>query len=364
MATTNPDPNRHPSFGDSSKGAQSLVKTLRLAFFCLRTIIFLLLVIYIFSGPFVVAPDEKALVLRFGGIVGDTREEQVRTSGKWHWAWPKPIDRVIRIPVKESREVDTDQFWYNQTNLGAIQPQQTNLSDTAAPLITGTDGYLITGDANILHAKWRLTYFISDPIAYYKNYQDPDDVIQKLFENVILKETAATPIDASLYGESTDLRNRILDGVKRAVRRHGIGVEARHTSYLDANPPQTSLLAFQGIHEAVNIRDKAVKDAETYKNQVVREAKGQAAAIKADGEVYRSQIVTRIKADVDYFQKILPKYREAPETMLLTLYLDAIAEIMSTAKVKYVFHTADSDKQEIRIHINPKPKTPKIPEAP
>ena len=72
-----------------------------------------LFVVYLLSGQFIVGPDEQAFVLRFGRLVGD-EGEQIIEAGRWHWAFPKPVDKVVRIPVRQARTVRTDHFWVTQ----------------------------------------------------------------------------------------------------------------------------------------------------------------------------------------------------------------------------------------------------------
>ena len=61
-------------------------------------------VLYALSGITVVKPDEVAVVLRWGRLVGDTPALQEHGPGLL-FTLPRPIDRVVRVPVKRVREV-------------------------------------------------------------------------------------------------------------------------------------------------------------------------------------------------------------------------------------------------------------------
>ena len=63
-----------------------------------------MIVLYAVSGTTVVKSDEVAVVLRWGRLVGDTPALQEHGSGLL-FSFPRPIDRVVRVPVKRDYEV-------------------------------------------------------------------------------------------------------------------------------------------------------------------------------------------------------------------------------------------------------------------
>src|SRR4030043_419472 len=73
--------------GEFDAGNKSLADALRISFFVLNIIMVVLVILFFGSGVFTVGPDERAMVLRFGKIRGDTTEERVLSPGL-HWAIP------------------------------------------------------------------------------------------------------------------------------------------------------------------------------------------------------------------------------------------------------------------------------------
>jgi regulator of protease activity HflC (stomatin/prohibitin superfamily) len=69
-----------------------------------RWVAVVLLAVYALSNTTVVQPGEVALVLRLGRLYGDSPQSQIKQPGLL-FAWPEPIGRVIRIPVKTEGEV-------------------------------------------------------------------------------------------------------------------------------------------------------------------------------------------------------------------------------------------------------------------
>ena len=62
-------------------------------------------ILYVLSGITVVKSDEAAVVLRWGRLVGDTPALQQHGPGLL-FSFPRPIDRVVRVPVKHVWEID------------------------------------------------------------------------------------------------------------------------------------------------------------------------------------------------------------------------------------------------------------------
>jgi membrane protease subunit HflK len=61
-------------------------------------------ILYTVSGITVVKSDEVAVVLRWGRLVGDTPALQQHGPGLL-FAFPRPVDRVVRVPVKHVWEI-------------------------------------------------------------------------------------------------------------------------------------------------------------------------------------------------------------------------------------------------------------------
>ena len=63
------------------------------------------MVVFLLQGLFEVQADQKAIVLRFGAY----EEGHVMDQGL-HFAFPYPIDRVVRIWVRP-RKLEVNTFW-------------------------------------------------------------------------------------------------------------------------------------------------------------------------------------------------------------------------------------------------------------
>ena len=161
--TLNHDHHHH----DTDVGNVELVNALRKSFGILKLVMAVLVVLYFLSGWYGVAPGNAAVVYRFGKIVKGAGTG-VNTSG-WGWSWPYPIDRVEMIDTKE-RNLPFEFM----LNLSDQERSSGNISMRFGTLKPEADDYLVTGDANILHASFKLQYRVTEDgvLDYIKNVYD------------------------------------------------------------------------------------------------------------------------------------------------------------------------------------------------
>src|SRR5437899_5720520 len=97
-----PKPNSPPPPGVPPEtpldaGSQALSEAFRSSFWIVKVVMVILVFLFIFSGVFVVRPQERAIVLLFGRTVGEG-ERQLLGSGL-HWSYPFPIGEFRKVPI-------------------------------------------------------------------------------------------------------------------------------------------------------------------------------------------------------------------------------------------------------------------------
>ncbi len=361
-----------------SPGMQALVQLLRYSFVVLSVSIAALLAWYVvFAGYFTVRPQEAAIVLRFGKIIGEFKEG-------WHWVYPYPISRVVKIQTTK-QTIRTRSFWHKMDAKSYIDGQ----APQGGPLNPAVEGYLLTGDANIIHSEWELVYEINDPTKYYTKLMTPQDPFQddeilkspktgsslgtrgprtflkSLFDNVVVRTTAAWSVDDALYKNSAEYNRQVLANFAKELARwdFGINIETLEVNLTGKTPPLMVNPAFQNVIGAEADMSKDIQNAREYAVKKDSEAEAEKADVISQARVYRSRIVSQIESEENYFRKILGEYRKNPDTVLLALYNDGVSEFLLKVKDKYLIPPGGSDRQELRIMLNPEPMVPKDKEA-
>lgn len=380
-------PARTANSEQAGAGLQSLVKTLQVLFFLLRITIIVIFVWLLFSGVFFVDDQEEAMLFHFGKLTSRVIDPaqgptSLLTSGRWYWAWPYPIDTVKRIPARKSVTVKTEGYFWPPINRNATDAATASIKTET--LVPGQGGYLLTYDANIIHAEWSVTFRPKDAKSYYLDfYQDPEvsakqrdvgmqrgieAVIRDLLENAVLAETSQWNAEDVIRGSRTvrdakgeevveTLQANVTKRLIRLVDELHVGIEVQQVNLVDRQPPLATAAAFQQVSGAAQTRDELVRNAEAYAAKEERRAEGEARQIEEEAIAYRTRIVESLEADRKYFEAMLVEFRKNPDTMLTSLYSEALRDILAQVQKKYILHASANGEQELRLQIGPeKPK--------
>ncbi len=371
-------------------GVQSLVRMLRVLFFCMRILIILVFAYLLFSGMFRVDEQNEAMLFRFGALQSrvidpERGETNLLTSGRWYWAWPYPVDRIKVIPAQKSVTVTTENLfrpWL--TANAAVDREQVKTS-----LRPGADGYLLTGDTNILHAKWSVTYRISNASDYYLNFYDDSEtpvkpgetkprergaeaIIRCLLANAAVSETATWKVEEMIAttrtlpdGTVQNIKDMVENRLNQLLSEVKMGVQIQSVNLVELLPPAATNEAFREVNASSEKARAEILAARTYSDKVTLEAEGNRYRIINEAKSYETRIVESIKADSSYFETVLAEFDRNPETMLTALYTDALRQVLDKVKNKYVIHKVkDAEGQELRLQLNPIPEKDKPDQAP
>ena len=360
-------------------GMQALVRMLRILFQGLRVLIILIFIYLIFSGMFRVDDQNEAMLFRFGKLQKrvldpEKGETPILTSGRWYWAWPSPIDWVKEIPAQKSVTVSTENVFmpWMPPNMSGQQPPANNF------MRPGADGYLLTGDTNILHAKWDVNYRVVNSEKYYLNFYDDSDgnpekkgkngteaIIRNLLANAAIMETANWKVEDMLRttrtlpdGKIENIKEKVQARLAKMLEEVDLGVQIQSVNLVDLRQPIAVQDAFRKVNEAAEAGRAETLKARSYAESIELAAQGTAYRILDDARSYRTRIVETIKADSSYFQTVLAEY-EKNKTMLTTLYTDAIHTMLSRAQNKYIISGKPNVEQELRLRIGEVPEDKK-----
>lgn len=272
---------------DLDPAQQSLADALKVSFTLLKVIMLVLALIYAFSGVFTVGTDEYAIRLRFGKIVvvDSQTGRKVLTEGGVNFALPYPIEQVVRIP-KAVQQIDlNEEFWFELTEQDKGKTLD-EMAGTAKPLNPERDGSLLTGDANIAHARWTISYIIADPVSFITNIGDPtnpDSVIDAA--NNLVRSVAAQGVVYTVAQLEADRLQKGLRESDFAIARKRMqdaldalasGIEITNVSAQRIIFPLSVQADFQAVIDAENEKSQAIEQAQQERAQILGETAGEA----------------------------------------------------------------------------------------
>ncbi|MBL6713092.1 MAG: hypothetical protein ISQ07_06880 [Pirellulales bacterium] len=376
---------------------QSLADALAVSFTVLKFAMLAAVFAYAFSGVFSVGSNEVALRLRFGNYVG-APGERVLERGTY-FAAPFPIEQVIKVDTRPNTlKLDKD-FWY-ETGMNERGTTRDQIRNTrAGPLNPMRDGSLLTGDVNVAHAQWTITYIVGDPVAYVTNVGQrelADQLIKCIVAQGIIRAIAQLPADDLLKGlvnreVATATAQETLDAMAS-------GLQITQLALDQVSAPVSVVASFDAVTTAETDRARRIVQAQQDRARILGEAAGQASdslialldeyeRVRETGtsseiavseqklkevfdtltvnnisigglvaesinsaRTYRTQVVEAVKGDREVFERLLPQFEKNPRIILSRLWEDARERIL-TGDVE-TFYTLDG-RLELQINRDP-----------
>ncbi|MEM6551714.1 MAG: SPFH domain-containing protein [Planctomycetota bacterium] len=262
--------------------AQSLSDALRVAFLLLKFVMIVLVAIYLVSGTFTVDQQQAAVKLRFGKIVGEPGQ-RVFGPGT-HLGLPLPFEsRVIVTTAPQSISLNSAFFFERGVEDQTKTDEELAQEGRTGPLNPLTDGYLITGDANIVHGTFRVTFRVTDVEAYVRSLgdlQQAEAVTRTAAETGLVHAAATVEADDFIAGRArlggaTDHANRTLTDLRTGITIDRIEV-------IRPAMPIAARAAYNQVNNAEAERAKAIEEAERDRARTLQSAGGPAAAPRSD----------------------------------------------------------------------------------
>ncbi|MEX0654810.1 MAG: SPFH domain-containing protein [Phycisphaeraceae bacterium] len=270
---------------------QSLADALRVSFNILKGLMVLLLIAYLFSGTFWVEEQERAVRLRFGALVGEPGQ-QVYDPG-WHFGFPYPVEQIIRVPVQQQTLEIQRAYWYevSDEDLGRSAAE---LAGRSGPLNPERDGSLLTGDANILHARFTVDYTISDPAAFVENVglarpnvdrlpdgtlarrpmDRADAIVRNVAEQGVIHAFARADADQVYRGTWDD--DHALTRMRDVMEQMNTGITINLVNMTDPTLPLVVSTAAQAVTNAESERAQLIEQARQEQARILGETAGAA----------------------------------------------------------------------------------------
>ena len=394
---------------------KSLADALRVSFLILKVIMLFLVIYYVFSGLFNVKQNEEAVRLRFGRIVQHNIEQ-----GGPNFAWPYPIEEVVKIITAPETIQLKDEFWF-RPDPAMMMETNNEMRGKPGPLDPQADGYLVTGDVNIVHVQWSVTYAIENTADYITNIGDDallaGDVVRTAVEQALVRTAGQLTGDDLINGRgytelARDYGQANLDAMSSGITIIGVDMSDRaipasvYGAYIEVTNAETDKgklidraqkesehilrdtagggyealwRLITAYERALDMEDEAAADElgkkldgafktlqiDTGDKTVYISGKVASAISAAKG--YRTQVVEQANAQAETFTRLLPEYRKNPRIVMSRMWQDAreailtgkaysIAEDQMPGAVETLYLPSDA---QLRIHTNRDPDVTK-----
>lgn len=281
------------------------------------------------SGIRVVGSGNKAIILRFGKLVGDTYEEQVHEPGLL-LAFPYIIDEVIIVPTGSVIEQSVTTHYSGE--------------DTG---VTAQGGYVITGDRNIAVISASVKYVVSDPVKYALNVSNIESVINSAVSNAMVNEAASIGVDSLLTDGKDAYTKAVLSLAGEKLDKAGVGVTLNTIELTKVAMPEEVRAIYERVNSATVEAATLIEEANQYRENVIPEAQAYADSTVADANKEQSDKTSAASADLSEFWGVLEEYENNRENTATRIYTQKVTEFMNKiGKVRVV------EDGETKIFLN------------
>ena len=252
------------------------------------------------SGVYTIAPEEQGLVLRFG-------EHHRNTAPGLHWHMPFPVERVVKVPVLTVRRVqigDHDGRTFEEESL------------------------MLTGDENIIDVSFIVQWQVKDAARFVFNVRNPAETVKAAAESAMREVIGNSQIASALAEGRQTVASDARDLLQSILDEYESGIAVTELLLQRADPPAAVIEAYRDVQRARADLERAINEAQAYRNSIVPQANGQAAQLRNEAQAYKEQVVARADGAASRFVAVHDQYRQAPRVTRERIYLETVESVL------------------------------------
>ncbi|HEV7731263.1 MAG TPA: FtsH protease activity modulator HflK [Candidatus Binatia bacterium] len=270
------------------------------------------ILVWLASGVYIVAPDERGIVLRFGKVVRET------DSGP-HYRLPWPFETVVRPSVTAIRK---EEIGYRTVTQGPPAQYQD----------VPVEALMLTGDENIVSLEFIVQYKVradaSGPTDFLFNVRNPQDAVRASAEAAMREVIGRSNIDQALTEGKEQIQEDTQKVLQQILDRYGVGLDIETVKLQDVDPPDQVSDAFKDVISSQQDKERLINESVGYANDVVPRARGEAAQLVNEAEGYREAKVRDATGVAQRFVALQTEYEKAKDVTRQRLYLETMEAIL------------------------------------
>ena len=288
------------------------------------------LLVGFFSSYYMVPPESKALVRRFGRLLAIT-------DPGLHFKLPFGIDVATRIPVRRQLKLE-----FGFSTPGGTNPYQ----GSEEPEL---ERDMVTGDLNAAQVEWIVQYSISSPRDYLFEVRNPESTLRCLSESVMCEVIGDRTVDEVLTIGRTEIETESLLRLKALLAKLNMGITAEQIQLKNVHPPGPVQRSFDEVNRAQQEREQMINEANGEYNRVIPKARGMADQRISGAEGFAVRRINEAEGDVARFRELLGQYEKAPAITKQRLYLETMNEVLPKLGSKIII---DEDAKQFLPLMN------------
>jgi len=276
--------------------------------------------IWLASGIYIVGPGEMGVIRQFGKMV-----DQTSPGLRYRLPWPIQTHDVVHLAKVRRAEVGlrTDPY------TGKVRPEL-------------KESLMLTGDENIVDAQLFVQYIVKDPSQFLFRVRSAELVLKTSAEVALRSVVGRNTIDYTMTEGRVVVQDEIKKYLQSLLDEYQTGLMVTEARLLVVDPPEEVKDAFHDVVRAWEDRERLMREAEGYREDLIPKARGEAAQMVRSAEAYKEQRVIRAQGDATKFLDVLKAYRKAKEVTRERLYLETLDRVLP-GREKYILPPEGKD---------------------
>jgi membrane protease subunit HflK len=271
---------------------------------------------WLMTGWYRVNPNEAGVEQVFGRLTNITNEGL-------HWNWPSPIGAVTKPKTTTNR----------QTTVGFATGGRGQSREQESLMLTG-DENIIDIQATIL---WNLDF---EPRAatpnvvpqgirnYVFNIRRPDQTVKDAAEAALREIVGRRDFEVIRTSGRADIEKEAARHIQEILDLYGTGIRIQGVQLQKVDPPSRVIDAFRDVQAARADRERAINEAQAYRNKEVQQAEGNAERITRAGEAYKAERIAIAEGESRRFLSVYEQYKAAKDITRQRIYLETMRDLL------------------------------------
>jgi len=295
-------------------------------------IVLVVVLIYLgYSMIYMVAPNERGVIQRFG--------KHVRTTMPGpHLKMPRGIEKVTKVKVDY---VFKEEFGFRTLQAGV----RTRYAGGTAYL---DESLMLTGDLNVALVPWIVQYKVDDPAKYLFKVRNVRATLRDLAQSTMRLVVGDHSID-EVINKRLDIANQAEMLLQKELDEAETGIKVTTVEMKRTTVPEPVQPSWNEVNQAIQEKEKMIYQAREAYNKLIPQARGQAEKTIKEAEGYALDRINRAKGDAARFMSLYEEYAKAKDVTRRRLYLEAIREIFPRLGNKYI---VDAEQKNLLPLLN------------
>jgi membrane protease subunit HflK len=270
--------------------------------------------LWLASGFYRVQPDELGIVLRFGAYNRSTPP-----GLSYHLPWP--VETVERPSVTHVNRVEIG------FRSGGARLIESGRDQSGRDVLE--ESLMLTGDENIIDIDFIVLWRVANPVDYLFGTRNPDQTVKAVAESAMREVIGRTPIQQAFTEQRAQIEAAVMAETQTVMNAYKAGVEVLQVQLQKSDPPDAVIESFNDVQRANTDADRMRNEADSYRNDIVPRARGDAARIVAEAEGARQASIAEATGQTQRFLSVFKAYSAAREVTMRRMYIETLEDVLT-----------------------------------